>query len=121
MHDRPIFIERRFDEFVQFAIGLEALRIRLFNRSYDSAQFFACGACMLDDVVDRGFDLAQEAASDRLVDFGLRREKPVNVGWRHAQIAGNIRNRGLLEADLAEQTLGTLDDDPMRVVLLKLG
>src|SRR5271166_600147 len=27
INDRPIFIERRFDEFVQFAMGSEALRI----------------------------------------------------------------------------------------------
>ena len=117
MHDRPIFIERRFDEFMQFAIGLEALRIRLFERRHGGAQLLAGLAGIFGDVLDRGFDFAQEAASDRLVDFGPRREKPKNVGQRHMQFVGNIRKRRLLKIDPAEQTLGSFDNDPTRILL----
>ena len=117
INDRPIFPECRFDEFVQFAIGSDALHIRLFERFYGGAQLLAGLAGIFDDVVDRGFDFAQEAASDRLVDFGPRRENPKNIGQGHIQFVGNIRKRGLLKTDFAKQTLGSFDNDPTRFFL----
>jgi hypothetical protein len=119
INDRPIFIERRFEEFVQFAMGLETLRIRLFERCHGGAQLLAGLAGIFGDILDRGFDFAQEAASDRLVDFGPRREKPKNVGQRHLQFVGDICNRGFLKLDLAEQMLGAFHNDPTRISLFR--
>ena len=55
-------------------------------------------------------ELAQAALADRLDDGVLGWEKPVDVGRRHLELGGDIGDRGLGEAQPAEQRIRRLHD-----------
>ena len=48
-------------------------------------------------------DLGEEVLADSLVDIGFPREVAIDVRWRHMQLARNIRDRCLLEAEIARR------------------
>ena len=57
-------------------------------------------------------DGAEHAAADRLMDLHLRGKEAVDVGRRHAEIAGDVGDVGLGIAVVAEQPLGRIEDAP---------
>ena len=108
--DEPVLAERRLQQIMQFAIGEKAILVGRFDRGQQRAQSFARGFGLRDDGLAGGLNRGEQATGDRLVDLGLGREKPVNVGGRHAQFAGDVGDRRLFEADLSEQPLSNFKD-----------
>ena len=65
-------------------------------------------------------ELAEAALADRLDDGVLGGEEAVDVGRRHAELGGDVGDRGLGEAQPTEQRLRGLDDAGAGVVGLGL-
>src|SRR3984893_9644188 len=118
-HDRPVFGHGGFDQLVQLAVAHIQFGVCLFDGHDQVAHSLGGGASRRGDFSRLGFDLAQEVHADSRVDFGFRREEATDIRRRHAQLARDIGDRRLLEADLPEQALRCFDN--LAVSILSLG
>jgi hypothetical protein len=79
-------------------------------RRHGRAQFIARRDRIIDAVMDGNFHFRQKATSNFIVDFGFRREKPINISWRHVQGMGDVANGRFLETDVGEEPLRDVGD-----------
>ena len=103
--DVPAFLHRDLDHLVQLGIADIALRVHAVDGFHQLAQAQARRAGPVRDRPGFDLDLAHHGARDALVDRLFRIEKAIDVGRTHPQHLGDVGDRGLLVADLAEQTL----------------
>ena len=84
--------------------------MRMTRRSFSSAERLGLGGHGAGFVDHLAGDLLQH----RLGDRGLGGEEAVDVGRGHAELGGDVADRGLEVAELAEQPLRGLDDPAAR-------
>jgi hypothetical protein len=117
-HDRPVFSYRGCDQFVQLAVGRIQFGLCLFDGSDQVAHSLGGGASRRGDFFRLSLDPAENVQADRFVDFGFRREEAIDISRRHVQLARDIGDHRLLEADLPEQALRYFDNLAMSILFL---
>jgi hypothetical protein len=117
-HDRPVFGHGGFDQLVQLAVGHIQFGVCLFDGRDQVAHSFGGGASRRGDFFRLGFDLAEDVHADSRVDFGFCREEAIDIGRGHVQLARDIGDRRLLEAELPEQALRYFDNLAMSILSL---
>ena len=117
-HDRPAFGHGGCDQLVQLAVGHIQFGVCLFDGSDQVAHPLGGGASRRGDFFRLSLDPAEKVQADRFVDFGFRREEAIDIGRRHVQLARDIGDHRLLEADLPEQALRYFDNLAMSILFL---
>ena len=103
--DVPALLHRDLDHLMQLGIADIAFRVHAIDGLDHLAQPLRRRARLLHDHGCRFLDLAHQGAADALMDRLLGIEEAVDVGRRHPQFLGDVGDRGLRIAELAEQTL----------------
>jgi hypothetical protein len=111
VNDRPVFHCRDFNQFMQIAafdVPLVACSFHGGDQVADSLS--GAATTRYSDFFHVDLDLGEEVLADSLVDIGFPREVAIDVRWRHMQLARNIRDRCLLEAESPEEPLRYFDN-----------
>src|SRR3984893_13473271 len=117
-HDRPVFSYRGCDQFVQLAVGHIQFGVCLFDGSDQVAHPLGGGASRRGDFFRLSLDPAEKVQADRFVDFGFRLEKAIDIRRRHVQLARDIGDHRLLEAELPEQALRYFNNLALSILFL---
>src|ERR1700724_2485708 len=115
-HDRPVFGHGGFDQLVQLAVEHVLFVMCLFDGRDQVAHSLEGSAARHGDFPRLGFDFSEEVHAYSRVDFGFRPEEAIDIRRRHAQLARDIGDRRLLEAELPEEPLRYFDNLATRIL-----
>ena len=103
--DVPALLHRDLDHLVQLGIADIALGVHAMDGLDQLAQARPRRPGPGRDPLRLDLDLAHQGPRHAFVDRLLRIEEAIDVGGAHPQFLGDVGDRGLLVADLPEQTL----------------
>ncbi|MGY3423877.1 hypothetical protein ACVWZW_004352 [Bradyrhizobium sp. F1.13.4] len=108
--DVPVLLHRDLDHLVQLIVADIALGVHAMDGGEQLTEARQHRTGPRHDPLRFQLDLAHQRAGHRLMNRLLRFEETIDVGGAHLELLGDVADRGLEIADLAEQPLSHLEN-----------